>query len=634
MDFQWAEEIGWLKRIKDSVSFRHHASRVFGTAPGFGLVPPPPRDRRPGISAMMRLRNEAQWIETALRSLAPFVEHFSIVDNGSTDGTPGIVERVARELSLDYTLELLPTEDFGEVCDRALRNTVCRWVLRWDGDMIARTSGSHTLARLREFIHSLDRNRYYVIYFPHIQLDGDLFHQDPDHLIHYEDYLFTWSPRIRHTRTGRYREIPFPLYYRRLHVWETSSFHLNGTDSPEAMITRKYWADWRRRNDLFLWPTLRSYALERIRDEYGVTTLEEAGALYIRERSARFVPYDRERFGEYPELLKSHLTSFPLRLVRRAGRIAGRNDVMGVLDRIDDARRGVQVDVIIPTRNREGYALAASEMLLAEKYPRFRVIVVDQSDSPSQRLCLLAERDPRLVYHPSEPQGLPAARNEGLRLSSADIVVFIDDDVAVDPGFIAAHAEAYDRPDVGAVAGKIRENGHTGSKLPSGKMGTVNFWTGALHRGYTEDIPRDVDLAPGGNMSFRRSEILAAGGFDERFGGSFLFEESDASLTVRARGLRIRYVPRAALTHLRAPSGGCRPPDRNRETYWYCHNFMVLFRKHFPKRTLPSWLVLRMVKLGRDVFRFRSFDPLMYGVRGLIDGFLTHRRGAVGRIRM
>ena len=43
-------------------------------------------------------------IESSIRPLAPFVEQFSRVDNEYTDGTPEIIERVARELSLDYIL--------------------------------------------------------------------------------------------------------------------------------------------------------------------------------------------------------------------------------------------------------------------------------------------------------------------------------------------------------------------------------------------------------------------------------------------------------------------------------------------------------------------------------------------------
>ena len=221
------EEIPWLKKIKDIVSFRQRSGDILSWAPKLGLVPRP-TGREPGISVLMRVKNEAQWIELALRSLAPFVDQFSIVDNGSTDGTPYIIERVADELSLKYILEIIPDEDFSKVCDRALHNTTCQWVLRWDGDMIARTQGKESFKRIRDFTLSLDPDRYYSIYFPHIQLEADLFHQDPQQLIHYEDYLFTYSPRLFHRRKGRLREMIYPFFYKYIYIWETSSFHLAG----------------------------------------------------------------------------------------------------------------------------------------------------------------------------------------------------------------------------------------------------------------------------------------------------------------------------------------------------------------------------------------------------------------------
>lgn len=624
-------DIPRLKRIKDAISFRHRIGNIASFAPRLGLAPKP-GGRRPGISALMRLKNESRWIETAIRSLAPFVEHFSIVDNGSTDGTPEIIERVARELALDYTLELLPGEDFGEVCDRALRNTVCRWVLRWDGDMIARTDGPESFARIREFAFSLDPERYYVVYFPHIRLEGDLFHQDPDFPLHHEDWLFTFSPDLRHQRAGRYREVLYPLYYKRVYCWKPSSFHIASLDPPESFIMRKYWTDWRHCNDFTAWPTLRSYMEARIRDEYGTDSPAEAGALYIRELFAGFIPYDRGRFGDYPELLKPYLDSLPIRLVYRNGRIAGRTDVMEELDRLDSVKKRTRVDVIIPTRNREEYALATAEMLLAQDYPCFRIIVVDQSDHPSGALRLLSHDESRLLYHVTVTRGLPAGRNVGLRLSDAEIVIFLDDDVIPEPGFIEGHVLAYRNDSTGAVAGKIVERGAAsrGACPADGckKMGKINYWTGELTRRYVSDHPGEVDAAPGGNMSFRRSAIKAAGGFDERFGGSALFEETDACLAVGKKGFGIRYSPDAALTHLHASGGGCRLKVPSREIYWYAHNFMLLFLKHFPRKTFPTWFALRFAKALRDALQSGSMYPFVWGFRGLRDGFYAYRTRA------
>jgi len=620
------EDVEWLKRIKDAVSFRQRAGDILSWAPKLGLVPKPP-DRKPGISALMRVKNEARWIEAAVRSLAPFVDQFSIVDNGSSDGTPEIVRKVAGELSLDYVLEVLPTEDFGEVCDLALANTTCRWVLRWDGDMIARTQGGDTLARLREFVFSLDPDRYYVVYFPHIQLEGDLFHQDPGHLIHYEDYLFTYSSSLYHKRTGRFREVMYPLYYKRIYVWETSSFHLASLDEPAAMIRRKYWVEWRRLDDKSSFPTLTSYTEARIREEYGTDSLDEAGALYCRERFRGLVPYDRDRFGDYPELLEPFLDTFPLKMVYRGGKIAGRSDFIGLLDRLDAEMRKTPVDVVVSTRGRKEMSVHTVGKLLEQDYPNFRVVVVDQNDEPVSALKELSGTDPRLVYHVAGSRGLPAGRNEGLLLSRAEIVVFVDDDVEPEPGFIEGHVHAYRDETVGGTAGRVREvREEMNEPVPPDGPGRINYWLGELHRGFTADEPADIETAQGVNMSFRRRVLEEIGGFDTRFGGTFLYEETDVCLRVRKAGYRLRYVPDAALVHLGAPTGGCRMEDIGRQVYWYGHNFTLLFLKHFPRRTFPVWFAVRLAKFARDCFRYGGVAPLVSGLRGMFDGFRSYMR--------
>lgn len=626
MDLQWMEDIPRLKRLKDAVAFRRRAGEILGYAPRLGLAPRPP-DRPPGISAMMRLKNESRWVETAIRSLAPFVEHFSIVDHGSDDGTPDIVRRTAEELGLDYTLVSLPGAEFADVCETALRNTTRRWVLRWDGDMIARTTGDHTFAAIRDYALSLDPGRYWAVYFPHICLDGDLFHQDPAHPIHYEDYLFTWSPALFHRRTGRYREMIFPLWYTRRYLWEPASFHLASLDDPAAAINRKYWDEWRFLKDP-AHPTLSSWVARRIREEYDTDSPEEAGALNLRERFKGLAPYDRGRYGDYPALLEPHLDSFPYRLVYRDGRIAGRSDLMATLDRIDERRRDRTVDVIIATRNRPELTMDTVRALLDQDYPSFGVIVVDQSDTPSEALANLAAGHDNLRYHVSESPGLPAARNEGIGLSGADIVLFVDDDVAPEPGFIRAHAGMYDDNRVGAVGGKIIERKpERRFPAPSALTGRVRYLTGAIYRGFDNDIPMEIDTAPGANMSFRRRVIVDAGGFDNRFRGGHLFEETDACFAVRRAGYVIRYQPEAVLTHLAAESGGCRVDTPEEDIYWYAHNFMLLFSKWFPWRALPTWLLFRMGKFSRDTVKLREITPLITGVRGLLDGRKAYRNG-------
>ncbi|MCE5250154.1 glycosyltransferase [bacterium] len=625
MDFQWMEDIPWLQKVKNAIDLRHRTGDLLYWLPRTGIVQKAGQ-RKKGISVYMVVKDEAQWIEPTIRSLAPFVEQFSFIDNGSSDETVNIIRRVADDLSLDHTLEIHPKADFGEARDYAVRNTTCSWILRWDGDIICRTQGQDTFQKIRDFIFSLNQECFYAVYIPLVQLDGDLLHQNRDRLVFSEDWLVTYSPLLYHTRTGRMRELRYPFYYKRIYFWAPVTFHIWGLDSPEKMVERSYLEEWRKLNDFKTFPTRKSYAESHIRHDYGTDSLKEAGALYCRERFTKLVPYDEQQFGEYPEMLRPYLEIFPLRIIYRNGVIAGRSDFMDILDRLDSEKKRMTVDVIVPTMNREDIVVATVQMLLEQDYPDFRIIVSDQSDTPSARLRELSSSEKRLLYHMSESRGLPASRNEALALSTADIILFVDDDVIPEKGLIEGHVLAYINAGVGATAGKVFDNRPYMMKpVAVKKIGSVNFWTGDVKRGFVIDSFLTVDSAHGCNMSFRRDVLVEAGGFDNRFGGTALLEETDVFLTLKENGYKIRYTPHAFLTHIGATLGGCRTRDPYSDIYWYAHNHALLFLKHFPWYVFPCWITIRIGKFVRDSARMLSLMPLIKGLKGMLDGYRAFR---------
>jgi len=626
MHFFWMEDIRWLKRIKDAINLRHRTGDLFWRLPKTGLVEKAGR-RQQGISAYISVKNESQWIEPTVRSLAPFVDQISFVDNGSTDDTVDIIRRTADDLSLDYSLELHPEADFGEARDHALKNTTRSWILRWDGDIICRTQGTETFRKIREFIFSLDQDCFYAVYIPLVQIDGDLFHQNPDRPVYSEDWLLTYSPKMFHTTSGKMRELQYPFYYKRIYFWAPVTFHIWGLDSPEVMVMRSYLEPWRKLGDFEKYPTRKDYALDHIREDYGVETLFEAGALYCRERFRNLMPYDEDTYGPFPEILEPYRETFPLRIVRRGGKIVGRNDFIDELDRLDAEMTETSVDVIISTRGRRELIVETVEKLREQDYPGFRIVVVDQNDEPVSRLDAIAAADPRVVHHVAETRGLPAGRNEGVSLSQAEVVIFVDDDIVPEPGFIRGHVLPYRIERVGGTAGRVTETREEMNvPVPEGKIGRVDYLTGEIHRGFVGGKSVWVDTAQGVNMSFRRSALVEAGGFDTRFGGAFLYEETDVCLTLGKLGYRLRYTPDAALTHLGSPTGGCRIGDVERDVYWYGHNFTLLFLKHFPRGAFPVWGAIRLAKFLRDCVRNRSFTPLVAGLRGMWAGYRSYSK--------
>src|ERR1700733_2038251 len=103
------------------------------------------------------------------------------------------------------------------------------------------------------------------------------------------------------------------------------------------------------------------------------------------------------------------------------------------------------VSVIIATYNRGEVLCDTVAMALAQDYPDFEVIVVDQTPEPPAmvREFVKAAGD-RLRYVRREIPNLPAARNTGIRIARGEIVVFIDDDVIIGPEYVTAHVRLYE----------------------------------------------------------------------------------------------------------------------------------------------------------------------------------------------
>ena len=117
--------------------------------------------------------------------------------------------------------------------------------------------------------------------------------------------------------------------------------------------------------------------------------------------------------------------------------------------------------IIVPTLDRPGDLRRCLASLAALDYPQEEreTIVVD--DGGSQPLDPEDEGlgEPAGVRVHSQPNAGPAAaRNAGAAMARGEILVFVDDDLVVEPGWLAA-LEASARSSPGAVIGGRTENG-------------------------------------------------------------------------------------------------------------------------------------------------------------------------------
>lgn len=201
------------------------------------------------------------------------------------------------------------------------------------------------------------------------------------------------------------------------------------------------------------------------------------------------------------------------------------------------------VSVVVPTRGRAGYLEPTLDSLAAQDLDApWELLVVD--DGSKDGTAELLERRGVPTLRLEAAGGLNAARNLGVRGTSAPLVVLIDDDVEAPPGWLRALVEGAGRhAEAEAFGGPIRPRFE--GPVPRG-CGREDPPLTTLDLG-PED--RDAELVWGANMALRRSAFERIGEFDESIAGGG--DEQDWLERLQAMGGRVVYLAAAGLDHRR-----------------------------------------------------------------------------------
>ncbi|WP_448542182.1 glycosyltransferase family 2 protein [Roseiflexus sp.] len=217
--------------------------------------------------------------------------------------------------------------------------------------------------------------------------------------------------------------------------------------------------------------------------------------------------------------------------------------------------------VIVLTWNGGAEAIACLQRVRQLDPAPNTVVVVDndsQDGTPDQVAALfptfLLIRNPRNL-------GFAGGMNIGIRAlldqdPSPDVIILLNQDTLVDPGWLGAIIAPFADPVVGAVGCKIR--------YPDGTIqhaGLTLDWPLALprHVGRNEpdqgqyDTPRDVNFITFAAVALRSEALQRIGLFDEGYNPAY-FEDADLCVRLRRAGYLIRYEPQATLVHREATS--------------------------------------------------------------------------------
>jgi GT2 family glycosyltransferase len=200
---------------------------------------------------------------------------------------------------------------------------------------------------------------------------------------------------------------------------------------------------------------------------------------------------------------------------------------------------------------------------LAQTYPRFEVVVVDNRPATSGVRAALDLAFPGAtgLRYAAEPRpGLSHARNLGVAVARGDVVAFTDDDVEIDPDWLACLVAGFAHPGVACVTGLILplELETAAQRLLEEFGGYAKgfarrTWDCGEHRSDSPLYPYTVGVfGSGANAAFRRTALVDLGGFDGALGaGSRSRGGEDLDIYVRCvqEGYRIAYEPGAIVRH-------------------------------------------------------------------------------------
>ncbi len=199
------------------------------------------------------------------------------------------------------------------------------------------------------------------------------------------------------------------------------------------------------------------------------------------------------------------------------------------------------VTIIVPAFN-EGMVIARTvQSLLDQNYDGdLRVIVVDDG-SPDDTYAIARDTfadEPRVEVYTKPNAGKASALNVGIDHAETEIIVCLDADTLFEPVTVRELVQPLADEHVGAVAG----NAKVGNRI-----NLVTRWQ-ALEYVTSQNLDRRafsmlncITVIPGAVGAWRRSAVLAAGGFTS----DTLAEDQDLTIRIRRLGLTIAYAERA-----------------------------------------------------------------------------------------
>jgi len=238
-------------------------------------------------------------------------------------------------------------------------------------------------------------------------------------------------------------------------------------------------------------------------------------------------------------------------------------------------------------------------------YPEFEILLADNASTDGSAEWVREHYPAVRIVSLDKNYGYCGGNNRAAQHANGDVLVFLNNDVKVEPDWLNHLADCLDsNPQVAAYQPKMLSYREPDRFEYAGAAGGYldkygyPFCRGRIFDTLEEDrgqYDREADLmwASGAALAIWKEPFKMIGGFDEDF--EFHMEEIDLCWQLWNRGYRVSFCPESVVYHL---GGGSLSMDSPRKVYYNYRNNLIMLLKNYATPSL--WLRLP-VRLALDV---------------------------------
>lgn len=265
-----------------------------------------------------------------------------------------------------------------------------------------------------------------------------------------------------------------------------------------------------------------------------------------------------------------------------------------------------RVSVIVLNYNGSSSIIECLESILAQSYPPFETILVDNNSSDGS--ADTAQRQfPRLrVIRNSKNLGFAEGNNVGIRDSRGDLILLVNNDVVLDRNAVS-HLVRRMSPAAGLVTGAIYYASGGAVWSYGGRFDPLTgmHWHNFQGMNGEQSLPDNIqiDYAPGALLLARRSLLEKVGLLDDYF---FLYgDDIDLALKARRLGYSVEVTPAAVAHHLVSQS--VRKLEEKHDLLGYYLMNRNMFYMYFTELPIPYAITSTVSQMGFLLFEILVF---------------------------